>query len=127
MYTNLANIHKFLNIGDQHNLNKLCDELVNMDITIEDILDEECNLVDSTTGSQSAGQAGLTDTASLAASTSLPIISASNPPEKKAKTVADAGITSKDTAGSMTSFVMSTSAICPAKKAKNCKTKSKKN
>ena len=36
---------------DGQHLNKLCDALVNMDISIEDILNEKCDLVDSTTGS----------------------------------------------------------------------------
>lgn len=34
---------------DRQNLNKLCEALVNMDVSVEDILNEECDLVDSTT------------------------------------------------------------------------------
>ena len=34
---------------DRQNLNKLCEALVNMDVSVKDILNEECDLVDSTT------------------------------------------------------------------------------
>ena len=96
-------------IGDRHNLNKLCDELVNMNITIEDILDEHCDLVDSTTETSVV--------------TSSPVISAaiSDPPTKKAKmmaSVAAGGQALTDAPGSSSSITIASGTSHPAKKKK---------